>query len=56
MTISPSRRSFILASAVLAELQGAADRALKFGLLRQRLEVARAIDTGFPLDPARAPA
>jgi sulfonate transport system substrate-binding protein len=49
-------RAIALDAAVLAELQDAADRALEFGLLRQRLEVARAIDTGFPLDPARAPA
>ncbi|HEY8613904.1 MAG TPA: ABC transporter substrate-binding protein [Roseomonas sp.] len=45
-------RAIALDAAVIAELQDAADRAVEFGLLRQRLEVARAIDTGFPLEAA----
>ena len=44
-------RAIPLDSAVIAELQDAADRAVEFGLLRQRLDVTRALDTGFSLQP-----
>lgn len=42
-------RAIPLDAAVVAELQDAADRAVEFGLLRRPLEVAAALDTGFPL-------
>jgi len=45
-------RAIPLDAAVVSELQDAADRAVEFGLLRQPLEVARALDLGFPLEAA----
>ena len=43
-------RVIALDAAVVAELQQAADLAVEFGVLRQRLDVSRALDTGFPLE------
>ncbi|WP_424134456.1 ABC transporter substrate-binding protein [Roseomonas chloroacetimidivorans] len=42
-------RAIPLDSEVVAELQDAADRSVEFGLLRERLDVTRALDTGFAL-------
>ncbi|HWL82797.1 MAG TPA: ABC transporter substrate-binding protein [Roseomonas sp.] len=41
-----------LDAAVVAELQQAADRSLEFGLIREKLDVTQALDTGFPLEVA----
>ncbi|WP_265546196.1 ABC transporter substrate-binding protein [Roseomonas mucosa] len=45
-------RAVPLDGALLAELQQAADRAVEYGVLKQRIDVTAAIDRGFPLDTA----
>ena len=43
-------RAVPLDATLVAELQQAADRSLEYGLLRERLDVRRALDLDFPLD------
>ncbi|PZR13044.1 MAG: aliphatic sulfonates ABC transporter substrate-binding protein [Azospirillum brasilense] len=45
-------RAVPLDEALVAELQQAADRAVEFGVLKQKIDVTAAIDRGFPLDAA----
>ncbi|MFC0409404.1 aliphatic sulfonate ABC transporter substrate-binding protein [Roseomonas elaeocarpi] len=42
-------RAIPIDAAVVAELQAAADRAARYGVIRQRIAVADALDTGFSL-------